>query len=152
MPKELTNRDRASLGADAVTAYAVAGEYGDLVPAEILGDLLGDLRHWAKRHDVDFEQCNKNARTCFNHEVREEGGADFAAASAEEDKPFSVTMRELCAMLAGLRMLQEADPTIVGSMDHFDDYEPLDDDAIDELCERIGADIPVTDAEEPSDV
>jgi hypothetical protein len=69
---EMTNQQRAEAAAQAVEAYRVAGEYSDQHPAELLGDLLGDLRHWAAKVGVDFEQCDKNARACFENEVREE--------------------------------------------------------------------------------
>lgn len=74
--REMTNDQRAVVAAQAVEAYAVAGEYDDPNPsaAEVLGDLLGDLRHWAAKVGVDFEQCDRNARACFENEVKEEGG------------------------------------------------------------------------------
>jgi len=73
MYREMTNDERAVVAAQAVEAYRCAGEYyGDMHPAELLGDLLGDLRHWAAKVGVDFEQCDKNARICFENEVKEE--------------------------------------------------------------------------------
>jgi hypothetical protein len=69
---EMTNEQRAVVAAQAVETYRVAGEYKDLHPAVILGDLLGDLRHWAAKVGVDFEVCDKNARICFENEVKEE--------------------------------------------------------------------------------
>lgn len=69
---EMTNQQRAEAAAEAVDAYSEAAQFGEIIPAEILGDLLGDLRHWAARVGVDFEQCDRNARTCFEAEVREE--------------------------------------------------------------------------------
>lgn len=72
MYREMTNDERAVVAAQAVEAYRVAGEYTDQSPAELLGDLLGDLRHWAAKVGVDFEQCDKNARICFENEVKEE--------------------------------------------------------------------------------
>lgn len=70
--REMTNDERAVVAAQAVEAYRVAGEHADQSPAELLGDLLGDLRHWAAKVGVDFEQCDKNARACFENEVEEE--------------------------------------------------------------------------------
>jgi hypothetical protein len=70
--REMTNIQRACVAAVTVEAYRTAGKYEDMVPAEILGDLLGDLRHWAAKVGVDFEQCDKNARICFENEVKEE--------------------------------------------------------------------------------
>lgn len=72
---EMTNRERASLAADAVTAYAASSKRMELVPAEILGDLLCDLRHFADRHNVDFDQCAKNAKACYLEEKGEERNA-----------------------------------------------------------------------------
>jgi hypothetical protein len=69
---EMTNEQRAVVAAQAVEAYRVAGEYSDQHPAELLGDLLGDLRHWAAKVGVDFEQCDRNALACFEAEVKEE--------------------------------------------------------------------------------
>jgi hypothetical protein len=70
--REMTNEQRAKAAQAAVNAYAIAGEANLPHPAEILGDLLGDLRHWAAKVGVDFEQCDKNARICFENEVKEE--------------------------------------------------------------------------------
>jgi len=71
MYREMTNDERAVVAAQAVEAYRVAGEYTDQSPAELLGDLLGDLRHWAAMVGVNFEQCDKNARACFKAEVKD---------------------------------------------------------------------------------
>ena len=72
--REMTNDERAVVAAQAVEAYRCAGEYyGETHPAELLGDLLGDLRHWAAKVGVNFEICDKNARACFENEVKEEG-------------------------------------------------------------------------------
>ena len=69
---EMTNEQRAKAAQAAVNAYAIAGEVILPHPAELLGDLLGDLRHWAAKVGVDFEICDKNARACFDAEVKEE--------------------------------------------------------------------------------
>lgn len=74
MYREMTNGERAVVAAQAVEVYRVAGEYTDQSPAELLGDLLGDLRHWAAKVGVNFEICDKNARACFENEVKEEAG------------------------------------------------------------------------------
>ena len=76
---EITNDERAQVAQVAVNAYAIAGEAILPHPAELLGDLLGDLRHWAVKVGVDFEVCDKNARICFENEVRKEGGVIPAA-------------------------------------------------------------------------
>lgn len=68
---EMTNDERAYVAALTIDAYEKLGEYVNPHPAELLGDLLGDLRHWAAKVGVDFEQCDKNARKCFENEVRE---------------------------------------------------------------------------------
>jgi hypothetical protein len=72
----MTNEQRAVVAGEAITAYQKAGEYKAYSPSEILpellGDLLGDLRHWAAKVGVDFEQCDRNARACFENEVKEE--------------------------------------------------------------------------------
>jgi hypothetical protein len=80
-PQDVTNTERAELAGAAAQAYANEGGYFDPNPAELLGDLLGDLRHWAKAMDVDFDQCAKNARACFEEEVKEE------EEEKEEEKP-----------------------------------------------------------------
>lgn len=71
--REMTNGQRALVAALTIDAYEKLGEYVNPHPAELLGDLLGDLRHWAAMVGVDFEQCDKNARACFENEVKEEG-------------------------------------------------------------------------------
>jgi hypothetical protein len=73
--REMTNQLRSQAAAEAVKSYAIIGEYDDPNPsaAEVLGDLLGDLRHWAAMVGVNFEICDKNARACFENEVKEEG-------------------------------------------------------------------------------
>jgi hypothetical protein len=73
---EMTNEQRAVLAGKAVGWYALKGEYQKMVHAELLGDLLCDLRHWAAKVGVDFEVCDRNARACFEAEVREEADDD----------------------------------------------------------------------------
>ena len=72
--REMKNQERAWAAAAAVESYSSYGGYRKPHPAELLGDLLGDLRHWAAKVGVDFEQCDRNARACFENEVKEEGG------------------------------------------------------------------------------
>jgi len=68
---EMTNDERAYIAKRVLGRYAYLCKYKDPVPAEVLGDLLGDLRHFAKAHGVDFEQCNRNAKACFEEESHE---------------------------------------------------------------------------------
>jgi len=72
---EVTNEQRAELAGAAAQCYANEGGYFDPNPAEILGDLLGDLRHWAEAMGVDFDQCAKNAKACYLEEKGEERDA-----------------------------------------------------------------------------
>jgi len=71
--REMTNEQRAWAAAEAIECYSRSGGYRKPHPAELLGDLLGDLRHWAAMVGVNFEICDKNARACFENEVKEEG-------------------------------------------------------------------------------
>lgn len=68
------NQDRIAWAGMAVGAYwsATRSTTGDPY-LEVLGDLLGDLRHWALANGVDFDVANAH------------GAAHFAAECAEED-------------------------------------------------------------------
>ena len=44
--------------------------------AELLTDLLTDLRHWARAEEVDFQRCSDMAETHFNCELDEENQDD----------------------------------------------------------------------------
>lgn len=66
-------------------------------------------------------------------------------------KPFSLNYQELATVLAALRLMQNADAEQIAGMFHFDDCEPLDDDAIDELCERINVECPLDEDNEDDD-
>ena len=61
---------------------------------------------------------------------------------------FSLTHQELATVLAALRLMQNADAEQIAGMFHFDDCEPLDDNAIDDLCERINVECPLDDEDE----
>jgi hypothetical protein len=60
-------------------------------------------------------------------------------------RKFSLTYQELSTVIAALRIMQNADAEQIAGMFHFDDCEPLDDDAIDDLCERINIECPIAD-------
>lgn len=99
--KEPDNNDRADFANDAVSAYFERTRPSDPYPAEIgacdaddkealaevLGDLLCDLRHWADVVGLDFEECNENGEGHYDIEVEEEqaraGRAILNAEGAE---------------------------------------------------------------------
>jgi hypothetical protein len=117
MPKlsdEMTNQDRAELAGAAVAEYMLQGEYFQPHASGVLGDLLGDLRHWAKREEVDFEVCDRNAKACFEAEVREELfesdplAATLLAESEENAMPHAMLARELEARFPWLLTDEQA--------------------------------------------
>jgi hypothetical protein len=67
------------------------------------------------------------------------------------DKPFSLTHQELATVLASLRIMQSCTADHIANMFHFDDCEPLDNDAIDDLCERLNFDMPVAEEDDEED-
>jgi hypothetical protein len=61
--------------------------------------------------------------------------------------PMTFTFEEFCTILAALRVFQAMPMAQRQQMDHFDDCEPLTNEQIDALCERIFFD-EVVDAED----
>lgn len=50
------------------------------------------------------------------------------------------TERELTTILYGLRQVQQEEAEFVAGAVHFIDIDPLNDDEIDDLCERLNCD------------
>jgi hypothetical protein len=59
-----------------------------------------------------------------------------------------LTYRELSTILAGLRLLQETPTHELTGMDHFVDCEPLSDEDIDDLCERLNCDCKIVEEDD----
>lgn len=73
---EYSNKDRRTKAQAALETYADhsynAGMDGE-EPATILGDLLCDLRHWARAQGVSFAKMVKRSKGTFEEELAEEG-------------------------------------------------------------------------------
>lgn len=83
---EPDNADRASFARTGVEAYARCTRSGDSTvtvddPAdpdsrenaeEVIGDLLGDLRHLCQAWGIDFDEVSERGRGHFEYEVAEE--------------------------------------------------------------------------------
>lgn len=70
---DVRNSDRAAWAETALTAFAEqTGQQRDLTEYEpqcVIADLLCDLRHYCKAHDVDFEDCARIGHNHFRCEV-----------------------------------------------------------------------------------
>lgn len=161
--REMTNKQRALVAAEAVDAYEKAGgyAYGETHPAELLGDLLGDLRHWADREGADYILCANNARTCYE----DESGEEISQPDPEAEREYLVVW-EIDAYATSPREAarQVIDQYFgaIGTADHFtvtdqetgetfeiDAFDDDDDEDGQDLCDqcgRSGAEIVATDA------
>jgi hypothetical protein len=72
---EYNNKSRRSKAQAALETYADrsyrSGMDGE-DPANILSDLLCDLRHWAKANNVSFARAVNNSKSNFEEELAEE--------------------------------------------------------------------------------
>lgn len=63
------NEDRARRAALAIKAYIQDDDVFSLDRAEVLADLLCDLRHWAAFRGVNFKEANTRAAGHFEVET-----------------------------------------------------------------------------------
>jgi len=78
----VTNNDRAAWAQVAIDAYQDATGTDD---ESALGDLLCDLRHWAKRADYDFDEYSARGLMHFEAEVEEEEDRRVAVDERSEE-------------------------------------------------------------------
>lgn len=86
----ITNRDRADWASDALEEFAadtrhysvnldvdaVETDEDRVEAAEILRDLLGDLRHWAERVGVDYDLAAQMGKEMYETEKEEDEPGD----------------------------------------------------------------------------
>lgn len=84
---ERTNLDRAERAERALLEYNGADNrpFGNDGRAEMLSDMLGDLRHYCRLHGVDFAACERRGFLMSEQERREDpDGAKFKGPSLYE--------------------------------------------------------------------
>jgi len=102
MPGERTNRDRSNRAADALRKYNGSDSREDGVEgdSEMLADMLGDLRHWARLRGVDFDACAARGFAMSEMERVE----DFDEEEEEdEENPQRRALREMIRLASSLR-------------------------------------------------
>lgn len=69
-----TNSERADRAESALMKYNGSDSRDPGVDGqeEMLSDMLGDLRHWARLNKVDFERCNARGQTMSEMEREED--------------------------------------------------------------------------------
>lgn len=66
------NIDRSNAARKAVNRYSTH-TYGQTPELDdLLQDFLGDLRHFARRYGVNYDEIDRRARETFEEELREE--------------------------------------------------------------------------------
>lgn len=84
---ERTNLDRANRAERALLEYngADSRPFGNDGRAEMLGDMLGDLRHYCRLYGVSFAECERRGFLMSEQERREDSdGAQFKGPSVHE--------------------------------------------------------------------